>query len=340
MSLTDPNKHPYAPTIVAHYQKEMSLEQVNAFSKSPTKPSRFMQFLLEQTPISKHCTIAQRTISHYLPTQKDLEIAHEAGYVKAFTTGTPVGGKNHTYEPQGSGLPWSPELVRQVLYNTASLTSATYGALLHPGEIHFSPSSGFHHATPSGGQGYCTFSGQVIAAVKAWRTHQKRCAWIDLDGHFGNSLPDSVDYCPEVLRAVQRNINPSGRHGDYLQSLVAHLDELETCILDPNSLNGVDYVCVALGADSHEWDAIGGGQCSTDEWIAAADLVFSRLREWSVRLGRPIPVVISLFGGYRDDHPESVLSLHAAGIARAMHWLAGTPHDLYKADVRKPGSAA
>ena len=63
----------------------------------------------------------------------------------------------------------------------------------------FSPTSGFHHARPEGGSGFCTFSGQVIASLKIYEEKKLVGAYLDLDGHYGNSIEDSRKLFPLLL---------------------------------------------------------------------------------------------------------------------------------------------
>lgn len=48
------------------------------------------------------------------------------------------------------------------------------------------------------------------------------------------------------------------------------------------------------------------------------------MRAWSDALGRPVPLVLALFGGYRRVGYEGVLRLHGADLAIALDTLAGT----------------
>jgi acetoin utilization deacetylase AcuC-like enzyme len=127
------------------------------------------------------------------------------------------------------------------------------------------------------------------------------------------------------------NFNPSGSHQAYLSDLGDKLADLA----GRAAAGEVDYICVAHGADSHEWDQL-GYQCSTDEWLQAAEMVYQTLA--AIRRDRAqISVTLALFGGYRDDHPASVLGLHAMDTALALGHLAGAG-DLsgYRAEVRSP----
>jgi acetoin utilization deacetylase AcuC-like enzyme len=255
-------------------------------------------------------------------TRAQLLTAHHEEYVDAFLRGDPLCESN--------GISWSPGFLKSVLHANGSLLSATVWANQHPEVVQMSPTSGFHHATPDGGGGFCTFSGQVISALHMWRTQKRRCAWIDLDGHFGNSIEDSREFAPDLNEAIPRgcNLNPTGTHQRYLNDLAEMLLELGEDVI----AGRIHYVCVAHGADSHEWDQL-GGQTTTAEWIDASRMVYASIRQWSAAIGRPVPVVISLFGGYRDDHPDSVLALHTKDLAVALEELGGVP-DSFVPDVR------
>jgi hypothetical protein len=73
----------------------------------------------------------------------------------------------------------------------------------------------------------------------------------------------------------------------------------------------------AQGADSHEDDDL-GGQCTTAEWLEASSLVYGMLDRIGARLGKPIPLTLSLFGGYREDNYEAVLRIHTADLIRCL----------------------
>ena len=287
------------------------------YSKSPTKPRRFLEFL-QDTPIWPHIELRDT----FQPlTREDLLLAHTPSYVDAFLAGTmPLARSN--------GLVWSPEFRDSVLLTNGCLLAAVTAATQNPQQVTMAPVSGFHHATPSSGGGFCTFSGQVITALKLYREHGLRGAWIDLDGHFGNSIEDSRAFAPDLDLAIPRwaNINPQGSHHEYLCDLERKVYNLKAKIMDRK----IDYVCVAHGADSHEWDQL-GGQCTTDEWLRASDIVYEILQV--ARQFKPVAVTLALFGGYRDDHPASVLGLHAMDAARCLAILGDVKID-YRAKVR------
>lgn len=312
----------YADKIAFFYRDDMSpVDSPNSTSKSPTKPRRFMEFLRE-TPIWNHIELRDG----FEPVTRQLLLsAHTAEYVDAIAHG-------HLPLAEHSHMTWSPNFRDTAYLTNGCLIAAITAATKQPQQVAMAPVSGFHHATPESGSGFCTFSGQVIAALKLYRERGLVGAWIDLDGHFGNSIEDSRDFAQDLDSAIPRdcNLNPTGSHGTYLADLERKLRFIERKVINGD----VQYVCFAHGADSHQWDDL-GGQCSTEEWLQASDMVYGMLARCATALAKPVPVALALFGGYRQDHPESVLGLHAMDTARCLEILCGV--DLgYEAEVLAP----
>jgi acetoin utilization deacetylase AcuC-like enzyme len=84
----------------------------------------------------------------------------------------------------------------------------------------------------------------------------------------------------------------------------------------------VHYVVFCHGADSHEWDEL-ASQLSTDEWIECSRIVYSFIKETEIKIQGQIPLVLSLFGGYRRDDYDSVLSLHTSDLVTCLNLLCG-----------------
>lgn len=292
-----------------YYTPEMAVrnDPHGNFSKSPSKPRRFTEHLLSG-PLAPYV----RVVDGFPPvTDSQIMTAHTGEYVEAFFDGEePLASSN--------GLSWSREFARSVRYTNGSLLAAVRGALADPSRIALSPTSGFHHAGPTSGSGFCTFSGQVIAALDVYRDSGARGAWIDLDGHFGNSIEDTRSFAPDLDAAIPINLNPRGRGGAYLADLAKGLQ----AVLHEIIHDRIDYVGFAHGADSHEWDDL-RGQCSTIEWLYASTMVYNMVKTARLLRGRPMPLVLALFGGYRDDDPASVLELHCADLALALRGVAG-----------------
>lgn len=278
----------------------------NNYSKSPKKPELLIKHMEENGLLGNF-----EIVDDFEPfNQTDFRIAHHRSYVKDFFSG---GNRSRS-----NGLDWSPAFADSVRYTNASLYNAIRNAIVNPSEVSFSPTSGFHHARPSGGSGFCTFSGQVIASVKLLREFGISGAYLDLDGHFGNSIEDSRDFVKELNVAVPRgyNFNPTGTQDLYVNDLRKFLSKLTDSILDGH----IGYVVWCHGADSHEHDQL-GHQCSTENWIRCSTIFWSWVKEMDVLLGRPLPVACALFGGYRDDDYNSVLSLHTGDFVECLNIL-------------------
>lgn len=276
------------------------------YSKSPKKPELLLKHF-EEHGLMDHFDVD----GFFEPfNQSDFRIAHHKSYVKSFFKGGD--------RCRSNGLDWSPEFADSVRYTNASLYNAIRHAILNPEDVCFSPTSGFHHARPAGGSGFCTFSGQVIASIKLWREFGISGAYLDLDGHFGNSIEDSRDFAKELMFAVPRgyNFNPVGTQEAYVNDLRSFLDRLTEDVLSGK----IGYVVWCHGADSHEHDQL-GHQCSTKNWIKCSTIFWSWVKEMDSLLGRPLPVACALFGGYRDDDYNSVLSLHTGDFVECLNVL-------------------
>ena len=269
--------------------------QTASFSKSPLKP-----YLLMQRMKKKGLTSAFRFQSNFQPLSKeDFELAHTETYVHNVLNG------EGNY--RSNSLPWSKNLVHSLGFTNASLYQAKKYALLHPQTVCFAPVSGMHHAQPERGSGFCTFSGQVISAIKLYEEFGVSGAYFDLDGHFGNSIEDSRWFHPAIDLAIPKgcNVNPTGTNESYVASFQKGLDHVGELIKAGN----IHYVVFAHGADSHEDDDIGGG-CDTKHWLLCAQLFSEWVNEISLTIGKPLPVTLALFGGYRSDNYAAVLDLH------------------------------
>jgi len=312
----------YKPTIKTFYNHQQVMEANidKSFSKSPLKPKLLLKYLKKLGYYDDYLEID----NSFKPFEKsDFLIAHTEKYIDSLMNGIkPLCSSN--------GLPWSKELVTSLGYTNSSLYNAMHYASQNPDQIAFSPSSGFHHARPDGGGGFCTFSGQVIASVRLYREYGLRTAWLDLDGHFGNSIEDSREFVSDLNLAVPRgfNINPTGRDKEYIDSLKNSLEFLETAILK----NDIDSVVWCHGADSHIADDL-GGQVNTDFWYECSSMFYSWVKQLNEKRGKPLPVTLTLFGGYREDDYTSVLELHVSDIVQCLHTLCGRNVEHYP-DVR------
>ena len=124
---------------------------------------------------------------------------------------------------------------------------------------------------------------------KIWNQYKLRGAYIDLDGHFGNSIEDSKSFIKDLNTIIPYNINPTGSHDTYLENLALELNRLSNDLL----AGKINYVVFCHGADSHEWDDL-GFQCTTEEWLKSSELVYKMIYRVSRKLAKPIPLSLSL----------------------------------------------
>ena len=283
------------------YKPQMSYEGSGkiSYSNSPKKPRLFIERLKERWDYQERFEI----VSDWEPLSRmDLMYAHEPEYIEDFFDGkSPLCNSN--------SIAWSKEFSETVLYTNASLFEAIKHSYLNPNTICCSPTSGFHHAKPMGGAGFCTFSGQVIASRKLWSEFKAVGCYFDLDGHFGNSIEDTRKHkgLKEPLNDCipkWANINPVGTGRAYLKSLKEGLELFERKAIDGK----VDYVVWCHGADSHKDDNL-GSQLNTKEWLKCTKMFIETIQNIEFITKKPFPVSYSLFGGYRERY-DDVLKLH------------------------------
>jgi acetoin utilization deacetylase AcuC-like enzyme len=294
---------------------------------SPMKPKLLMDFL-QQKGFQHYLEI----IDNFAPFDtQEFCLAHTPQYVEGFFAGEEPYASSHGL----LGIDWSKSFAESVRYTNASLYQAIRSSIDAPEYICLSPTSGFHHATPAHGGLFCAFSGQVISAVKIYRDSGYKGAFIDLDGHFGNSIENSREFVQDLDLIIPKgaHINIRTEHQEYLEDLKIRLLILEELILE----NKVDYVVFCHGADSHEYDDI-GRQLSTEEWLTCATIFCEWLLKVQAKISKSIPVTLSLFGGYRTDHYDSVLSLHTASILQVLRLLGKIDID-YQPEVKERTSA-
>ncbi|MBN1950920.1 MAG: hypothetical protein JW801_06925 [Bacteroidales bacterium] len=303
-------KHPQIKTF---YTQKMSLTQENDnSSQSPEKPKRLIEFLSREG-LLEYFNIEDDFTPYEV---EDFYIAHTKEYVDSFFSDDL--GKRYK---RLLGLTWNKEFADTTRFTNASLYHAILTSIKNPDQVCFSPTSGFHHAIPGKGAFYCSFAGQVIASMKIYREFGLSGSYIDLDGHYGNSIDNGYDFVKDLDKAIPPeigNINIESKHQMYLDELKERLEQLEKYIVEDK----IHYVVFCHGADSHQWDDM-GYQLTTDEWIKCSELVYSFIDKLQQKLNRQIPLALSLFGGYRRDDYDSVLALHTADLVMCLNILCG-----------------
>jgi len=295
--------------IKTFYTKKQVLTDDNTnYSQSPQKPKLLLD-LIRKEGLKRKYNIS----SSFKPfSVDDFYIAHTKDYVDNFFTGTGNCSSNN--------LAWSKQFVDSVCYTNSSLYHAIRNSIVNPGEISFSPTSGFHHAKPERGLAFCTFSGQVIASKKIYDEFGISGAYLDLDGHYGNSIEDTREFVQDLDKIIPKdcNINPRYKGKQYVLDFQLRMERLGAKLVNGE----IGYLVWCHGADSHEWDDE-GKQCNTEEWLKCSQIFYSWVHKMDKELHRPIPLTLVLFGGYRKDDYNSVLYLHLADIVTCLNILLG-----------------
>jgi acetoin utilization deacetylase AcuC-like enzyme len=301
----------------------LALEKLSGYTQTPAKPKLLMEYL-ERKDLMDYFLID----GDFAPFSKeDFYIAHTKEMVDNFFDKGKTSRILH--------MAWSPEYAESVRYENASLYYSVRYAVQHPEEICFSPSAAFHHANPTRGALFCAFSGQVIASMKVYYEFGLCGAYIDLDGHHGNSIDNSRDFVEDIDKAISPvcgNINISVRHQQYINELKINLEILRKEIIE----NRIHYIVFGHGADSHEWDEL-ASQLTTEEWVECSRIVYSFIKETENETEKQIPLILSLFGGYRRDDYNSVLSLHTTDLVTCLNILCGRTID-YITEVKQRNS--
>jgi acetoin utilization deacetylase AcuC-like enzyme len=313
---------------VFYTPKQVLQDVEKSYSKSPQKPMLMMKKLKDMGLDDRFDVEGGFTRFEV----EDFLVAHTPEYVNAVLTG------NDEKLRSSNSIPWTAELAETVRYTNSSLYNAIKYSIEHPETPCFSPTSGFHHAHHDRGSGFCTFAGQVIASVKLFREKGVRGAYFDLDGHFGNSIEDCRGFVKDLNSAVPKgfNINPQGSNGDYLNYLIDACAKVENAVMNKE----IDYVVWCHGADSHEHDDL-GGQVDTEHWVKCAEVFYTWVKSVDEKLAavgrKPLPLTMSLFGGYRKDSYDSVISLHTKDMVLCLNILCGDNIE-YEASVvpKKP----
>jgi acetoin utilization deacetylase AcuC-like enzyme len=299
------------PRLHTFYHPKMSVnpENLTGYTLTPAKPRLMIEYL-EKKGLMEYFLLDD----NFAPMpREDFYIAHTKEMVDNFFDKGKTSKILH--------IKWTPEYAESVKYENASLYHAIRYAVQHPEEVCFSPSSAFHHANPTRSALFCAFSGQVIASMKVYYEFGLCGSYIDLDGHYGNSIDNSRDFVSDIDKAISPvcgNINIIARHQVYMEELKANLKILRKEIIEDR----VHYVVFCHGADSHEWDEL-ASQLSTEEWVECSRLVYTFIRDLQEETHKQIPLILTLFGGYRRDDYNSVLSLHTTDLFTCLNILCG-----------------
>lgn len=241
--------------------------------------------------------------------EEDLLRVHDAAYVRAVRTGEPRA------LAEGQGFEWDPNLWAMTTASTGGVVAAARTALTDG--VAGSLSSGLHHARRDRGNGFCTFNGLALAALKALEAGAGTVLILDLDAHGGGGTHSLVQRNSSVWHT---DVSVSGFDGytpgpygtrdlvqeadDYLPTIRRRLEELEAqqppfglCLynagMDPYGPEG-------------EYRPGQAPDISAVRLAEREEMVFA----WCRRRG--IPIAFVLAGGYVERYldQDSLVNLH------------------------------
>src|SRR5215475_12581602 len=180
--------------IAVFYRPEQSSDAAESFSPSAGKPKLVIEDWFSHPEIAPHIQIKS-----FPPADDDLLLsAHDANYVRGIFSAEIPNGFGNT----------SPEIAASLRYTVGSLVAATRHVLETRStsalQVAVSPTSGFHHAEYDCGNGFCTFNGLMVAAIRAHALGlAQRVLILDMDQHYGNGTDDiikklAIDYVDHI----------------------------------------------------------------------------------------------------------------------------------------------
>jgi len=206
----------------------------------------------------------------------------------------------HLRRPNGFGS-YSESVARSVLFTCGACYDSARAALTEG--ISSSLTSGFHHAGPRSGRGFCTFNGLMVTAVRLLDEGLvQRLAIIDCDYHYGDgtqAIIDAQDLSDRVLHvSFGERFRKPEQATAYLGAVDALRGELQAF--------APELILYQAGADAHVDDPL-GGLLTTEQMRQRDRSLFTIARQLS------IPVTWNLAGGYQIESDGSiprVIELH------------------------------
>jgi acetoin utilization deacetylase AcuC-like enzyme len=258
------------------YFSPKQLSNPETTSPSPRKPEFVAADWIEQDlPI--------RIVDPVPASREQIARAHERSYVDGVLDCLLPNGFRGRQRDVADSLPWT----------SGSFLSAARCALDN-GLVACSPTSGFHHAGPASGYGYCTFNGLMVTAL-ALKAEGKvrRVGILDCDEHYGDGTAEIIDQLGiDWIRHVSEEYAGAAAAKRFIETLSAVV----------RGFAGYDLLIYQAGADQHIDDPL-GGFLTTAELAERDRIVFTVAKE----IG--IPVVWNLAGGYQQPLAR-VLEIH------------------------------
>lgn len=258
------------------YFSPKQVSRPDSTSPSPMKPALvFADWIEQNLPI--------RVVEPEPVSRGQIGLAHTRSYVDGVLDCVLPNGFRGRQKDVAESLPWT----------SGSFLSAARCALNND-LVACSPTSGFHHAGPESGYGYCTFNGLMITAL-ALKAEGKvrRVGILDFDQHYGDGTAEIIDKLGiDWIHHISKEYEDASDAKRFIGTLPAVV----------RGFAGYDLLIYQAGADQHINDPL-GGFLTTDELSERDRIVFSVAKE----IG--IPMVWNLAGGYQQPL-ACVLEIH------------------------------
>ena len=261
------------------FYSERMVADITSFSPSAGKPRDVMKSW-------RDLGIPLSVMEPEPVTPEQFYLAHDRHYVDGVLACQILNGFGNKSQAVADSLPWT----------TGAMLSAAREAIDN-GYVAVAPCSGFHHAGYSGGGGFCTINGlMVAAAVLLDEGNVARVGILDCDTHYG----DGTDDIRHKLRLTSRVLHYSAGEKWYQPSqAIRFLETLPTIV---ESFAGCDVLLYQAGADPHIDDPLGGWM-TTKQLVERDRIVFNTAQ----RIG--LPIAWNLAGGYLTPL-QRVLDIH------------------------------
>lgn len=233
----------------------------------------------------------------YREAAESIEILHAPNYVQAIKTGKP------TWLAESQGFDWDPNIYKMALAHSSGVVAAVQSAL--NGRNAGTLSSGLHHASASGGYGFCTFNGLAVGVNAAKKRGANNILILDFDAHFGGGTYSMVG-------ETVTHVDVSVEFFDYYE-----IDETSDMSfrVEASPSNYVDTIADALRfADRKTYDLViyNAGMDPINSDVQCSDLAEREemVASWIAR--NNYPSVFTLAGGYEwgSVTSEQIVDLH------------------------------
>jgi histone deacetylase 11 len=298
----------------------MGMERLHPFDSR--KYGRAWNLLEEQfgVALAPHHVQVDRQI-----TNDELQLVHSPEYLESLRSSSAIAKvlEISVLKTIPAGV-LQKQILDPVRWSVRGSVIAGREALLNGAAINFS--GGYHHAKPSGGEGFCFFS-DIALMVRQLREEKllrqdDQVVYIDLDAHQGNGVAHQFlqDRTVSIFDMYNGEIYPgndttainridhdiplkSGCPGaEYLRIL---RDQLPQFLNNASPAKKPALAIYNAGTDVYFEDDLGRLALSTDDVLQRDIFVFEELQR------RDIPIVMLLSGGYSQKSHQLIAATAA-----------------------------